>query len=181
MSSEITVPAELINHAAYTVEVLRLNLHLQWKPNDDDQACMFGCCKTSRLLVAELRALLLQPAPTPACPNCGHPVAGHREATPECGCDPWCDCPFSADGAATALTLVAAERDSKPAGRRAWLVGDPEPADLPGSVFDKHNDLALLRPDGYWWPAIPEMAPRPWSDLLRGYGPLTEVLDGDDR
>jgi hypothetical protein len=113
--------ADAIQRAAYELDVLRKNLHLQWDMqvkggyrSASYETCTLGCCRASRPLVEELRALLPQPSLT--CPNCGHEDEEHGpNLCNHGGANRWCECPFGREALSQVRALRAAQADATPA------------------------------------------------------------------
>lgn len=161
--SAVEVPVELISESSILLEVIS---SVAWAAPTDAQRSY------AAELSSKLRALLPQPAPT--CPNCGHVPVGHGDG----GClASACECPFSNASVVVALSLLAAERDSKPAQRqpRVWNAGDPDPGDVE-QIRDRDGDV-WTRAEAGWWTS-PETREMTWEHIARKWSPLTEVLPG---
>lgn len=194
--SAVEVPAELIERAADQIEWGTRGAHSTHHLEATDAPpalCSLGSCPVGRGLVAELRALLPQPAPT--CPNCGHADRDHGDEGTHC----WisgCDCPIPGAALPTVRALLAAERDSKPAPAkpRVWTAGEPEPEgvdrvrDSDDDDDRSNGDIWIKRPSGKWrleknilaGDGDLDLYNQPkgmqWAHLLNEYGPLTEVI-----
>lgn len=62
-----------------------------------------------------------------------------------------------------------------PVATRAWRVGDPEPEGVT-AVVDWDGDRWDRREDGRWACSVADTT-SPWAFLLKGAGPLTEVVE----
>jgi hypothetical protein len=175
--SALEVPAELIERAAKLLENAASLRHSDYCSGHIGEGRDCPLAAGENAAVAALRALLPQPVAT--CPNCGHDDGEHW---PD-GClaaELACDCAINVSGLPQVRALLAAERDSKPAGRepRVWLDGDPEP-EVGTVVRDRDRDEWTNTGQGVW--TSPETRDMPWERIARKYSPLTEVLPGGAR
>lgn len=147
-------------------------------------------CEEDLDLVAELRALLPQPAPT--CPNCRHADDRHGVGS---GCRevigdpataapyPLCPCAITHAALPQVRALLAAERDSKgdPAEPRVWNEGDADPSnDGVTELRDAHGSTWFAQRAGWsihyanQW-GEPDQT---WREMDSDLFPFTEVLAG---